>query len=125
MLSIPPERFEELIAEAIDNLTEAFRAKLDNVEVVVEDWPDAHTMRLAGVRQRSQLLGFYHGIPRSERTSHYGMVLPDRISIYREPILLRCRSWREVRELAERVLRHEIAHHFGISDERLQEIGAY
>lgn len=125
MQSLPPERFEELIAEAVDNLPEAFRAKLDNVEVVVEDWPDAHTMRLAGVRQRNQLLGFYHGIPQSERTSHYGMVLPDRISIYREPILLRCRTWREVRQLAEHVLRHEIAHHFGISDDRLQEIGAY
>jgi predicted Zn-dependent protease with MMP-like domain len=59
------------------------------------------------------------------RTSHYGMVLPDRISIYRQPILRRCRGWKEVRELASSVVRHEIAHHFGISDDRLLELGAY
>jgi predicted Zn-dependent protease with MMP-like domain len=117
--------FAQMVAEAIDALPEDFREKLDNVEVVVEDWPDPATLRLAGVRHRAGLLGFYHGVPLSNRPHDYGMVLPDRISIYRGPILEQCRTRLEVRRLAAHVLQHEIAHHFGISDERLQEIGKY
>ena len=117
--------FEGLVAEAIESLPEDFRDRLDNVEVVVEEWPDPATMRRARIRHPAGLLGFYHGIPQTERTSYYGMVLPDKISIYRQPILRQCRGWTEVRELTFSVVRHEIAHHFGISDERLLEIGAY
>ena len=113
------------MAQAIDRLPEEFRQKLDNVEVVVEDWPDAETLRLADVRDRAALLGFYHGVPQTKRTHTYGLILPDKISIYRRPIEMRCHSMAQVQATVERVLRHEIAHHFGISDERLQEIGAY
>ena len=117
--------FEGLVAEAIQSLPDNFRERLENVEVVVEEWPDPETLRQAHLRHPAGLLGFYHGIPQTERTTHYGMVLPDKITIYRQPILRRCRSWREVRELTFSVVRHEIAHHFGISDDRLLEIGAY
>jgi predicted Zn-dependent protease with MMP-like domain len=117
--------FERLVAEALDALPETFRGKLDNVEVVVEDWPDAETLRLAGAHSRAALLGFYHGIPQTKRTHNYGLILPDKISIYQRPIEMHCRTMAQVRATVERVLRHEIAHHFGISDERLQEIGAY
>lgn len=120
-----PQAFERMVAWALDALPEFFRRRLDNVEVVVEEWPDHETMRRAGVTHRSQLLGFYHGVPLSERTHHYGLVLPDKISIYRMPILMRCQTKAEICALVERVLRHEIAHHFGMDDERLQEIGAY
>ncbi|MCX7681967.1 MAG: metallopeptidase family protein [Anaerolineae bacterium] len=118
-------RFAELVAEAWNALPEFFREKLENVELVVEDWPDPETMRRAGVRHRSQLLGFYHGVPLPERTHNYVLVLPDRISIYRRPILMRCRNWREVSEMVYRVLRHEVGHYFGLSDDRLRELGAY
>ncbi len=117
--------FERLVAEALDDLPEVFQKKLDNVEVVVEDWPDRETLRLAGVRARKDLLGFYHGVPRPSRTAGYSLVLPDKISIYQGPIELRCRTVRETRDMIRQVLRHEIAHHFGLSDERLREIGAY
>lgn len=119
------ETFERLVAEALDALPEFFREKLDNVVIVVEDWPDRETMRLAKVRSRTELLGFYHGVPLTERTSSYSLIVPDRISIYRCPIELQCRTPEEVRETVQRVLRHEIAHHFGLDDDRLQEIGAY
>lgn len=119
------DAFERMVEEAINALPDAFRQKLDNVEVVVEDWPDPHTMRVAGVRHPEQLLGLYHGVPQTVRSSHYGMVLPDKISIYRQPILKRCRSEEQVRQVTQRVIRHEIAHHFGIGDDRLREIGAY
>jgi predicted Zn-dependent protease with MMP-like domain len=77
------------------------------------------------LRHRSQLLGFYHGVPQTQRTHRYGSVLPDKISIYRQPIMMRCRNWEEVRQTVARVLKHELGHHFGIDDDRLREIGAY
>lgn len=119
------ELFEAWVAEALDALPEAFRDRLENVEVVVEDWPDRETLRKTGQHNPAGLLGFYHGVPQTRRTHHYGMVLPDKISIYRRPIELHSRMPQEVRETIHHVLRHEIAHHFGISDERLKDIGAY
>ncbi len=119
------EAFEPLVAAALDALPEFFLEKLSNVDVVVEDRPDEETMRLAGVQRPSQLLGFYHGVPQTVRTRHYGLVLPDKISIYRRSITVLCRTPEEVQALVSRVVRHEIAHHFGISDERLHELGAY
>jgi len=119
------ERFEQLVAEAWNALPETFREKLENVEVVVEEWPDPETMRRAGVRYRFQLLGFYHGVPLTGRTHNYAMVLPDKISIYRQPIMMRCRNWNDVARMVQRVLRHEVGHYFGLSDERLRELGAY
>lgn len=117
--------FERLVVEALNALPRPFQEKLNNVEVVIEDWPDRETMRRAGVRHPAHLLGFYHGIPQTKRTRNYGLVLPDKISIYRRPIEMRCRTMEEVKEMIRHVLRHEIAHHFGSSDERLREIGAY
>ena len=119
------DTFEKLVAEALEALPKSFLEMLDNVAVVVQDWPDRETMRLAGVRSPYQLLGFYHGVPQTGRTSYYGLVTPDKISIYRGPIEVRCRTVDEVREMVGHVVRHEIAHHFGISDDRLREIGAY
>jgi predicted Zn-dependent protease with MMP-like domain len=117
--------FERLVAEAIDSLPPFVQDKLENVEIVLEDWPDAETMRKAGVHHRSQVLGFYHGVPQTRRGHHYGLVLPDKITIYRRPIELQCRTADEVRETVHTVVRHEIGHHFGIDDDRLRELGAY
>lgn len=117
--------FERLVAEALEALPRFFQEKLDNVVVVVEDWPNQETMRLAGVRSPAELLGFYHGVPQTKRTRHYGLISPDKIVIYQRPIEMRCRSAEQVVATIHRVLRHEIAHHFGLDDERLREIGAY
>lgn len=118
-------RFQEFVIAALEALPADFRDKLKNVEIVVEDWPDPLTLRRAKVSHPTGLLGFYHGIPQTRRTHQYGLVLPDKISLYRYPIVLRCATPEEVREMVRRVLYHEIAHHFGIDDERLHEIGAY
>lgn len=117
--------FERLVAEALDTLPEFFREKLDNVEVVVEDWPHPETMRLAGVRDPTQLLGFYHGVPQTRRTHSYSLVLPDKITIYQRPIEMRCHTIDQVRATIHHVLRHEVAHHLGLDDDRLRDIGAY
>ena len=120
-----PDFFAGLVSEALDSLPEQFRDALENVEIAVEDWPDRHTMRLAGVRSPYELLGFYHGIPLTERTTNYNLVAPDRISIYQKPIEAQCRTEDEVKALARHVTLHEIAHYFGISDDRLRDLGAY
>ncbi len=120
-----PEQFDELVLRAIEDLPDAFLDCLENVAIVVEEWPDRATLQSVGVRRRANLLGLYHGIPQTERTHGYNLVMPDKISIYRRPILMRCRTEPEIRDLVQRVVRHEIAHHFGIDDDRLTEIGAY
>jgi predicted Zn-dependent protease with MMP-like domain len=119
------EQFEELVAQVVNELPEFFQDRLDNVDVIVEEFPDRHTMRLARVRSPYDLLGFYHGVPLTARTTNYGLVPPDKISIYRRPIEIQCRSDEELRAMIRRVVLHEIAHHFGISDNRLRDIGAY
>jgi predicted Zn-dependent protease with MMP-like domain len=117
--------FETLVAETIDSLPTTFLDALDNVEIVIEEWPDRATLRAAGVRSRYELLGFYHGVPLTERTTNYGLVSPDKISIYRRPIEAICANEAELRATVRRVVLHEIAHYFGIDDDRLHEIGAY
>ena len=120
-----PDRFDELVLSAIEELPELFLDCLENVAIVVEEWPDRAALDSVGVHDRKDLLGLYQGVPQTERTHGYNFVMPDKISIYRRPILLRCRSESELRDLVQRVVRHEIAHHFGIDDDRLEEIGAY
>ncbi len=117
--------FEHLVAEALDALPASIQQRLNNVDVVIEDWPDRETLRRAGLRHPAQLLGFYHGVPQTKRTHGYGLVLPDKISIYRKPIEMRCRTEEEARVMVRQVVRHEIAHHFGLDDARLHAIDAY
>lgn len=125
MLTLSSEEFEQLVSVAYADLPPVFRTQLDNVAIVVEGWPDVQTLQSVGLTHRAELLGLYHGIPLTERTHDYGMVTPDVISIYRQPILLQCENVEQARALVVRVLRHEVAHYFGIDDERLEALGAY
>jgi predicted Zn-dependent protease with MMP-like domain len=117
--------FEALVAEALDSLPDYFREKLDNVEVVVETLADRETLRMAGLLNPMELLGFYHGIPLTERSRGYNLVLPDKISIYQRPIEQVCRTPEAIRAQVRHTVLHELAHHFGISDDRLRELGVY
>jgi predicted Zn-dependent protease with MMP-like domain len=119
------EMFTQLVADAVDTLPLEFRDQLSNIEIVVEDWPDREILKRAGVSHPAELLGFYQGIPQTRRTHSYGLVLPDKISLFQRPIEMRCRTPEEVTRMITHVLRHEIAHHFGIDDQRLRELGAY
>lgn len=119
------EEFEKVVAEELERLPETFRRGLENVAIVVEEMADDDTLRRAGVSEGAALLGFYHGVPLPRRARGYNMVLPDRISIYRLPIIWRYRDDQEIRRAVARVLRHEVAHYYGIEDDRLREIGAY
>lgn len=107
-------RFEELVAAALDDLPEDFAEALDNVEVVIEDGSP-----------RQPTLGLYRGVPQTERNGNYTWVLPDVITIYRRPIEARCGTDEELTKMVKHTVIHEIAHHFGISDDRLRELDAY
>src|SRR5512145_1467702 len=119
------EEFAAVVAAALESLPDQFRRALDNVEVVVEEWPDRHTLREMGLHSPYELLGFYHGVPLPERTHDYGLVAPDLISIYRQPIMADAVDEEDLRDLIRHVVLHEIAHYFGIDDDRLHELGAY
>ena len=116
------ERFQELVVRAVNELPEEFLLQLHNLDVVVEDRPTISQRRRAGLGSGYTLLGLYEGVPQTRRGPGYGMVLPDKITIFQGPIEARCRSEDEIEAEVRRVVRHEIAHHFGISDARLKEL---
>jgi len=119
------EEFEQLVVQALDELPEFFQKKLQNIEVVVADQPTPAELRSVGLGPGRLLLGLYQGIPLTKRTGHYSLVLPYKITIYHLPIEQVCRTRAQVVRQVQRTVKHEIAHHFGISDDRLRELGAY
>jgi len=113
MMQVPPARFEELVADALDAIPAALTSLMDNVVVLVEDRND----------EEPDLLGLYEGVALTERGFDYAGALPDRILIYRLPILAGCETDQEVVDEVAITVAHEIAHHFGIDDTRLHELG--
>jgi predicted Zn-dependent protease with MMP-like domain len=112
MENISRGTFEDLVGEALDTIPPALTKLMDNVVIVVEDDPP-----------EPGLLGLYEGVPLTERGGSYAGFLPDRITVYRRPLLAGCETREElVREVRITVV-HEVAHHFGIGDERLHELG--
>jgi predicted Zn-dependent protease with MMP-like domain len=109
-----PRTFEDLVSDALDGIPKELADLIDNVVVLIEDEPPPDH---AGV------LGLYEGIPLTERDGWYAGVLPDRITIYRLPILRMCRTADEVVSEVRITVVHEIAHHFGIDDDHLHELG--
>lgn len=124
---ISAERFEVLVEEALDSIPEQFWDVVDNLAVTVADWPSRDQLYRSNVGRGRLLLGLYEGVPLTERSTHYGLVPPDKVTIFRGPILRICPPNDEnaIRSQVRRTVLHEIAHHFGISDERLLELGAY
>jgi predicted Zn-dependent protease with MMP-like domain len=114
---IPPEEFEALVEQALDGLPEEYAALLDNVAVMVEEEPDPEDMEELGLDPEvDELFGLYQGVPLTERDSFYS-AMPDRVEIYRGPILRSCDSRRQViREVRDTVI-HELGHHFGMEEE--------
>ena len=115
------QRFEELVLEALEALPQRFIDRLANVDIEVSDWPSPQEMRSAGVPAGRTLLGLYVGIPHTRRGRPYHLALPDRIFIYQRPIERLSRSDDEIRDRVGRVIKHEIAHHFGLSDADLRD----
>jgi predicted Zn-dependent protease with MMP-like domain len=112
MVEVDPERFEVMLAEALDGLPDELGELMSNVAVTVQ-----HDVGAAG------LLGLYQGVPLTRRSTFYAGALPDRITIYRRAICAVCDSEAEVVEQVRRMVIHEVGHHFGIGDARLRELG--
>ena len=114
MIEVSEDRFAELVEAAFAAVPAELAALLDNVALFIEDDAPADD---------PTLLGFYDGIPLTERDTSYGGVMPDRIYVYRNPTLAICDTEQDVVEEVGITVVHEIAHHFGIEDDRLPELG--
>jgi predicted Zn-dependent protease with MMP-like domain len=119
-----PDRrtFERLVAEVVETLPAPFKEKLANVAVVVLERPTGAELRSVALDPSADdLLGLYHGMPYGERGTGYHLVPPDRITIYRQPILQMCRTEAEVRDEIRDTVLHEIGHYFGLSDQEMEQ----
>jgi predicted Zn-dependent protease with MMP-like domain len=116
-----PDRraFERLVAEALDCLPSPFRERIANVAVTVAEWPSDDQARSVSLHASDDLLGLYQGTPIGDRGTGYHLVPPDRITIYRRPILQLCRTEQEMRDEIRATVLHEIGHYFGLSDHEL------
>jgi predicted Zn-dependent protease with MMP-like domain len=120
--SMNREEFELLVVKAVDSLPEELRSSLENVAVLVDDWPTQHQLDKARLGRGQTLLGLYEGVPLTKRGVGYGMVQPDRITIFQKPIEAKCKNGDSIVKEIQQVVWHEIAHHFGIGESRLRQI---
>ncbi|MDP4009036.1 MAG: metallopeptidase family protein [bacterium] len=119
---VSKEEFEELVVEGIALIPETFQNRLDNVAIVIEEEPSDDQRRMMRLDEHNTtLLGLYEGIPQTSR-SFYTHVLPDKITIFRLPIIAVCSSEEQVREVVRDTVWHEIAHHFGSNEERVRNV---
>ncbi len=125
MHSVDPERFQEMVLQAIDALPENFRAKIANVDFGIEDWARPDDYARTKTSPSAMLLGVYRGIPLTRRGAHYNLALPDTIIIFQQPLERLARDEADLADRVHHVVRHEVAHYFGISDARLHELDAY
>jgi predicted Zn-dependent protease with MMP-like domain len=117
-------RFDQIVEKVLDSLPEEFSELLDNVVVCTEDEPSAELLADSEVPSGETLFGLYEGVPLTERTSTYGLVAPDRITIFQKPIEQSCETEKDVANQIRRTVLHEIAHFFGIDEDRMDEIEA-
>ena len=118
------ERFEELVRRGLDLIPDEIAERMSNVDIEVQDIPSPQQLSAAGVPPGHTLLGLYVGIPLTRRSSGYNMAMPDRIIIFQRPLERISRNEDALVDRVRDTVIHEVAHHFGISDERLDEIEA-
>jgi predicted Zn-dependent protease with MMP-like domain len=117
-------QFEALVEEALDGIPEPFRARLENVDVVIEDQPAPSLLRSMGMDpKRDTLFGLYDGVPLTEREATYGMALPDRITIFYRPLVRTFRTPAAIRREIQKTVIHEIGHFLGLDEEEIEGEG--
>lgn len=115
------EDFIELVNEGLAAIDQKFLRLLDNVSIVVEDWPTNEQLTKAHLKDPKTLLGLYEGVPQTERR-HYSAVLPDKITIFQKPIeLIGSNDYLKIKELVKETVWHELAHHFGLDEKRVRK----
>ena len=114
--------FEKLVEQAVQELPEKIRQKMENVAIVVEDRPSSEQLRKVGVRYGGILLGLYEGIPQTKWGRGFGGNLPDKITIFKESVKKFVSSPEEIKELVKNIVWHEVAHHFGFDEKEVREL---
>jgi len=126
MKAMDRREFEALAIKALDELPEDFKNRFDNVDIIIENEPDMTLVKKLGLGSKGHLLGAYQGVPLKRRTHYYGMVMPDKITLYKANIEASCKaSGEDLYTRIKQTIQHEIAHHFGISDKRLRDLDIY
>lgn len=121
MLSVGPERFERLLERAVEALPAWISEHMQNVSIASAPWPSRHQLRAAGVRQGT-LFGLYEGVPLSRRGRGYHLAPPDRITLFQRPLEMAARDEDDLLDRIQRTIIHEIAHHFGFSEDELARL---
>ncbi len=116
------KEFEELVKQGIEQLPTHIRKLLENVDIVIEDWPSEDIIKKLKLPNKYSLFGLYQGIPKTKRGTHYANVLPDKITIFQKPIEKVARTPKEIESTVRKVVWHEIAHHFGLDEKRVREL---
>ena len=114
--------FEKLVKEAISELPEKIRQKMDNLALCVEKRPTAEQLRKTGIRYGGFLLGLYEGVPQTKWGRGFGMMLPDKITIFQDSIEKFARTPEKIKKLVKTTVWHEIAHHFGFNEKQVREL---
>jgi len=122
-ITVSRKVFARLVEEALASIPDPLRARMDNVGILIEEWPTREQVEEAGVEPDDLLFGLYEGTPLIERGILADPLLPDRISIFRGPLTEACDSEEEIREEVRRTVIHEVAHHFGLDEDALAELG--
>jgi predicted Zn-dependent protease with MMP-like domain len=115
------EEFEQLVDQAIKDIPDNFLKRLRNVEIIVEQEPSQEQKAKLKIRKNVLLFGLYEGVPQTKRWG-YGQVLPDKITIFKKPIEQVAQSEQEIKEIVKETVWHEIAHHFGLDEEKVRQV---
>lgn len=116
------DKFLKIVIKAVADLPDEFQELLENVDIIVEDWPSREQLKQLGLSDRNELFGLYEGTPLTHRDQNYNLVLPDKITIFQKPLEADCRNEAELIEEIQRTVKHEIAHFFGSDEDTLDEI---
>jgi predicted Zn-dependent protease with MMP-like domain len=122
MIDVSREDFEDIVSRGIDAIPKRYFEKLDNVAFVTEDEPTAKQRQKLRLHCNQTLFGLYEGIPLTKRGGNYSLVLPDKITIFRLPILHMSDSLLEVEQTVRKTIWHEVAHYFGLDHERIHKL---
>jgi len=121
-MKLTRKEFEEVVISALEGLPKFFKNRMENVDVVIENRASPDLLSEMGLRSPFDLLGLYQGIPLDQRGFYYGNVLPDKITLFQDPIESTCKTKEEIEEKVREVVIHEVGHYFGLDEERLEEL---
>ena len=121
-MQLSDEEFEKIVANELDTLPERFTAQMNNVAIVYEDDPTPEQRTKLALRCNQTLFGLYEGIPLIQRGIGYNMVLPDKITVFKNPLMAASRTVEELKDNVRHTLWHEIAHHIGLGHDRIHEL---